>query len=142
MELTDFIEDKVIRYFWQDDLNCATTQLNILAEYFSIELQQQIIDAAIGMHGAGRYGAQCGLIEGPLMFIGIWGRQKNLSDEKIAALCLELAKQFEEKFGSLNCSSLRPGGFKEDDPPHLCAPLTQRAAALAILFLEKAEQEL
>lgn len=94
------------------------------------------------MHGAGRYGAQCGLIEGPLMFIGVWGRAHKLDDEKISDLCKELAGEFEEKFGSLNCSTLRPGGFKEDDPPHLCAPLTQRAAALVILFIEKAQQQL
>jgi len=31
----------------------------------------QLLDAAVGMHGAGKYGAQCGLVEGSLMFIGL-----------------------------------------------------------------------
>ena len=110
--------------------------MNILAEYFAIELHPQIIDAALGMHGAGRYGAQCGLVEGPLMFIGIWGRKHKLSDDDSCDLCNEFARQFELQFGSLLCSVLRPGGFKEDDPPHLCTPLTHKAVAFAIRFIE------
>ena len=33
-----------------------------------------MLDAALGMHGAGKYGAQCGLAEGTLIFLGTFGR--------------------------------------------------------------------
>ncbi len=76
------------------------------------------------MHGAGRYGAQCGLVEGALMFIGIIGKDKGMGKDTIVDHCREFARQFEQRFGSLSCSILRPQGFKEDNPPHLCEPLS------------------
>ena len=83
MENRDYIKAKVNKYYWQDDINCATTNLKILSDIFSIELSEQVIDAALGMHGAGKYGAQCGLVEGTLMFLGIIGRGKGIPDDKI-----------------------------------------------------------
>jgi hypothetical protein len=51
-----------------------------LSEHFGIELNSQIFDAAIGMHGAGGYQAQCGLVEGALLFFGIIARAKGVPD--------------------------------------------------------------
>ena len=107
-----FIENKVHEYYWTDDINCATTTLKILSEAFAIKLADQIIDAAIGMHGAGEFGAQCGLVEGTMMFMGIAGRAKGIQDESIVKSCQTFAEQFEIRFGSLQCSVLRPQGFK------------------------------
>ncbi len=118
------IEARVKEYYWKYDLNCATTNLKILAELFSINLADQLISAAIGMHGAGKYGAQCGLVEGTLMFLGIIGKEYRLKEETIVDQCREYAQQFEKKFNSLSCSALRPDGFKKDNPPHLCEKLT------------------
>ena len=50
------IKAKVKTYYWDDDFNCATTNIKILSEIFSISLARQVVDAAIGMHGAGKYG--------------------------------------------------------------------------------------
>ena len=46
--------------------------MRILSHLFSFPLEEQTLDAAIGMHGAGGLGAQCGLVEGSLMFIGAY----------------------------------------------------------------------
>lgn len=118
------IDERVKEYYWKYDFNCATTNLKILSEIFSITLSDQIISAAIGMHGAGKYGAQCGLVEGTLMFLGIIGKDYCLKEETIVDQCREYAKQFENKFQSLSCSTLRPEGFKKGNPPHLCEKLT------------------
>ena len=118
------IVERVNYYYWKNDLNCATTNLKILSEIFSITLSDQIISAAIGMHGAGRYGAQCGLVEGTLMFLGIIGKKYRFQEEIIVDQCREYAKQFENIFQSLSCSKLRPEGFNIEDPPHLCEKLT------------------
>jgi C_GCAxxG_C_C family probable redox protein len=135
LELKDIIQDSVRKYYWQNDFNCATTNLKILSEIFSIELAEQVIDAALGMHGAGKYGAQCGLVEGTLMFLGIIGRIKGITDDKIVDSCNEFAKQFENRFQSLLCKILRPEGFHQDNPPHLCEELTCAAVMFNVGFV-------
>ena len=117
-------------YYWKYDLNCATTNLKILSEIFSVPLSDQVINAAIGMHGAGKYGAQCGLVEGTLMFLGIIGTEYRLKEETIVDQCREYAKQFENLFQSLSCNKLRPEGFKKENPQHLCEHLTCSAINL------------
>ncbi|MEE4241791.1 MAG: C-GCAxxG-C-C family protein [Desulfopila sp.] len=118
------IEERVREYYWKDDLNCAITNLKILSEIFSLRLSEQVISAAIGMHGAGKYGAQCGLVEGTLMFLGIIGKEYNIREETVVAQCREYAQQFEDTFKSLSCSVLRPEGFNKENPEHLCEKLT------------------
>jgi hypothetical protein len=135
LETRGLIQIRVKEYYWQDDINCATTNLKILSEIFSIELSGQVIDAALGMHGAGKYGAQCGLVEGTLMFLGIIGRSKDISDDKIVDACNEFAKQFENRFQTLLCKVLRPEGFHQGNPPHLCEELTCEAVIFNVDFI-------
>lgn len=123
--------------YWQHDRNCATTVLKIFAEQHSIALTDQVLDAAVGMHGAGKYGAQCGLVEGTLLFLGILGRAKHLLDDEICRSCYQFAERFEERFTSLRCAELRPEGFSEDLPPHLCEELTARAVIMGSAFLKE-----
>jgi undecaprenyl diphosphate synthase len=42
------------------------------------------------MHGAGGYRAQCGLVEGALMFIGVIGKARGLSNEAVVQACTPL----------------------------------------------------
>ena len=132
----EYIREKVYSYYWDEDVNCATVMLKILAELHDLKLDLQVLQSAIGMHGAGGFGAQCGLVEGSLMFIGIWGKEKGLSTEKIVALCYNFAKDFEQEFGSLLCSKLRPQGFNADNPPHLCEELTNKSVKFTVEYLK------
>lgn len=91
MEKADFIGRRVHELYWQQDINCARTTLICLAECFNTVLQEQTLAAAIGLHGAGGYRAQCGLVEGSLMFIGIYGRMKGKTDRETARICYEFA---------------------------------------------------
>ncbi len=134
MKTDEFVKRKVSKYYWKDEINCATTTLKTLSEVFPIELNSQVINAAIGMHGAGEYGAQCGLVEGTLMFLGIFARENDVPDDVIVASCKEFARQFENRFNSLQCSILRPEGFKPDNPPHMCEPITCQAVEFSINF--------
>jgi len=135
MKIDAFVKKRVSEYYWKDDLNCATTTLKILSESFKIALHKQTIDASFGMHGAGGYGAQCGLVEGALMFLGVFGRDVNIADNEIIASCRAFARQFEDNFGSLQCSLLRPEGFDTNNPPHLCESLTCKAVEFSIGFV-------
>lgn len=118
------IHDRVHTSYWKQDLNCAVTTLLTLSEHFGIDLNPQVLDAASCMHGAGGYRAQCGLVEGMLMFVGIIGHERNLEQSSINAFCSQAAESYEKQFGSLRCEILRPNGFNDDDPPHLCEKLS------------------
>ena len=132
------IAQQVHEHYWIKDDNCAKTMLQCLGRAFGVTLLPQTLHAATGMHGAGRFRAQCGLVEGALMFIGILGAEQGLADKRTAELCHDFAKQFTEDFGSLLCRDLRPGGFRPSDPPHACEELTVRAVAFALNHLKAA----
>lgn len=134
--MSHFVKTRVRTYFGEQDLNCATTALLIIAEYFDISIEKQVVDAALGMHGAGGYRAQCGIVEGTLMSIGVLGRVRNIPEDNIIEFCKEFAGSFELEFSSLGCRDLRPGGFNADDPPHLCEDLTVRGISHNIKQIE------
>jgi len=136
----ELINDKVHSYYWNDEFNCAITSLLTLSEIFHINLCSQIVNAGIGMPGAGGYGAQCGLVGGALMFIGILGKEKGLENTDIVTTCYEFAKRFEKEFGSLDCRVLRPQGFKPDNPPHLCEEITKKAIMFTLNYLNSLDK--
>lgn len=129
----DIVTTMVHENYWIKGHNCATTTLIVLSKLFNIPLEQQVLYSSRGMHGAGCFRAQCGLVEGTLMFFGILGTEKELGDPTIAGLCYKYAEEFTKKFGSLSCRDLRPEGFNDDDPPHLCEKLSVES----ILFSEQ-----
>lgn len=133
----DFIKDRVRCYYWEEDLNCATTVLKILGEFFEVEINPQVFAAATGMHGAGKFGAQCGLVEGALMFIGIIGQARNVPEKEIVQACYDFACSFQETFTSLLCKELRPEGFRPGNPPHLCEGLTNKAVDFALNYMQE-----
>ena len=132
--MNDF--ERQVHHLYHDlDFNCARTMLACLSARFGIPLERQVFDAALGMHGAGRFRAQCGLVEGALMFIGIAGSAGSRSVGDIETVCRQFAEQFTARFGSLRCLELRPGGFLPSDPPHACEKLTAEAVEFAAQFI-------
>lgn len=128
-----FVLKRVQEFNRKQGFNCAQTTLMVLSEKFRIKLEPQIISGSTGLNGAGRYRAQCGLVEGMLIFLGIYLATKN--EDPVLKACHLFASKFEEKFGSLSCSKLRPNGFNDDDPPHLCEELMVDAIKFDIDFL-------
>ncbi|MCW8966029.1 MAG: C-GCAxxG-C-C family protein [Candidatus Pacearchaeota archaeon] len=135
--MSAFVKERVRYYFCDKDLNCAGTTVLVLAEHFNVRIEQQVLDAAVGMHGAGGFRAQCGIVEGALMFIGIFGTDRGLPEKDVATFCKAFAESFVATFGSLSCSVLRPTGFRKDDPPHLCEELTVKAVVHSIWFIRE-----
>ncbi len=135
MDAEAIVKNVVHCEYYEHDTNCATTTLICLGKLLNFEIDKQLIFASIGLYGAGGYRAQCGLVEGGLMSIGIVGTSYGLSKQKIVDKCYEFAKIFEQKFSSLQCRELRPGGFRSDDPPHLCENLTLKACLFSYMFI-------
>ena len=131
-----FIASEVHHLYYDEDENCARTTLRCLSRLFSIPLGDDVLSAATGMHGASYYGAQCGLVEGTLMFIGLYGAALGKNRADVEKLCNAFAAAFEKNFSSLRCSELRPGGFNADDPPHLCLPLTVRSIEFSYIYIK------
>lgn len=135
----DYIRDKVHELYYKYDINCARTTLICLSELFDTKIDDQTWNAAVGLHGGGGFRGQCGLVEGGLMFIGIYFAHLNIEEHDIVSLCYEYSKAFMEKFDSLRCFDLRPGGFREDDPPHLCEKMTCEAIEFTYQFVLSAK---
>ena len=74
--MSEYIEKEVHHLYYDYDENCARTSLKCLSHLFAFPVSEDVLSAATGMHGAGYYGAQCGLVEGTLMFIGLYGNKK------------------------------------------------------------------
>ncbi|MEL7570432.1 MAG: C-GCAxxG-C-C family protein [Eubacteriaceae bacterium] len=130
------IEEIMHSYYYDLRLNCARASLDALSEIFNVEICDQVRDAAIGLHGAGGKRDQCGLVEGPLMFIGIYFTQKKVSKETIIQYCYDFAVAFENEFGSIMCRDLRPQGFSPDQPPAMCGDLTCRTVWFSYNFIK------
>ncbi|MEG6593835.1 C-GCAxxG-C-C family protein [Desulfovibrio sp. 1188_IL3213] len=121
------IVDLVHGCYWEKNANCAYTTLYCLERLTGLAVHPQLYHAVRGCHGAGGTGGQCGLVEGALLFLGLYGETLGKSDEEVVALCARYATVFTRQFGSLDCRDLRPGGFRLDDPPHMCERFTVRA---------------
>lgn len=128
------IDRRVHDYYWLEELSCAVTTLKILSELYEQELHPQVMDAAFGLN-AGRCGSQCGLVEGALLFIGIYGKHKELDSAQLKDRCREFCTAFQNRFGSLLCKELRPQGFDPQNPPHLCETLTKQAISFSVDFV-------
>lgn len=133
--MKEYITKRVHELYWKDDINCARTALICLSELFKIDIEPQTIWSAVGLHGAGGYRAQCGLVEGTLMFIGIYLHMKEKTEDEIVSACYNFASAFDKRFGSLRCSELRPTGFLENDPPHMCENLTCNGIEFAYQYI-------
>lgn len=131
------IKNRVHELYWNDDINCARTALICLSELFEAAIEQQTFWSAVGLHGAGGYRAQCGLVEGTLMFIGIYFHVLGKSEDEIVSACYDFASAFDQTFGSLSCFQLRPTGFSETDPPHMCETLTCDGIEFAYHYILK-----
>jgi len=140
MDWENYIEEEVHRHYWDHDDTCAFTTLSIVSDLFATALESQVMDAALGMWGAGGHRAQCGLVEGALMFIGVLGGHSGQNRDQISRLCRSFARGFEEQFGSLICRELRPEGFSPENPPHICEDLSKRAIRYTTRFLADAFQ--
>lgn len=132
--MSDILKN-VNKYNVEMGLNCAITSLKVLAEEFTTEISDQIIYGAIGMNGAGQYGAQCGLVEGGLMFLGIYLAENGVKAAEISSICNRFASEFVAHFSSLTCSDLRPEGFKSTNPLHICSDLIVQALEFDIKFI-------
>lgn len=135
--MKESITRRVHELYWEKDINCAGTTLICLGEFFGTDIGPQTLRAAAGMHGAGGYRAQCGLVEGTLMFLGIYLPLMGKTEAETVSACYHFAAAFEEAFGSLRCAELRPGGFSENDPPHLCESLTCKAVEFSCQYISK-----
>ena len=139
--MKDYIAKRVHELYWEQDVNCAVASLLCLGECFKIPIEPQTICAAAGLHGAGGYRAQCGLVEGALMFIGIYLHALGKTEDEIVSACYNFAAAFDRTFGSLRCLELRPSGFSETDPPHMCEGLTCNGIAFAYQSILKMEKQ-
>jgi len=137
MELQEYIARRVEQEYHDLDTPCTPTTIKILSEVFKLELPKELVELSFALSGISKHGAQCGLVEGVLVMIGLIGHRQGLDKEVLAEICSDFLKQYDQKHGSLRCKELRLGGFNDDDPPNLCEGLTATSITDAALFLSE-----
>ena len=136
-EWEKYIEETTHEHYHVSGVPCAVSTLTMLSHIFGVELHEQVYQSALGMVGAGKYGAQCGLLEGGMMFLAIYGQQNGLVKKDIFELTYKMTETFENSMGSIVCKGLRPYPFTpEDAPKHLCEPVTVKGVTLLVKFLQ------
>lgn len=131
------IADQVHDFLWNHDMNCAQATLQVLSEKYSLNLSSQLLAAAMGLNGAGRSGAQCGLVEGALIFLGVFSETRGWDRYRVSDLCGLYAREFIGNFGSMNCRDLRPQGFQDGQPPHMCEDLAVKTITFSCVFIDR-----
>lgn len=124
MDTTALIQQQVHHLYYETDTNCARTTLLILAQLFDTPIEEQTYQSAVGLHGCGGHRDQCGLVEGAVMFLGIYFLKRGWKEGEVVSQIFDFAEAFTKTFGSVRCHDLRPGGFQLSDPPHRCEGLT------------------
>ena len=69
------------------------------------------------------------------MFLPIYYEFLGRSEEEAVNACYHYAEAFTERFHSLRCYDLRPGGFQPTAPPHMCENLTCEAVKFAYEYV-------
>lgn len=135
MTLVEFVADRVRVAYLDEDIPCVPTVLRTLGESFELEISEQVYASCWGLNGAGNYGAQCGLVEGVLMFISLLASREGIDTLDMWQACADFASDYEQRFGSLQCRTLRPEGFHADDPPDVCEVLTVESIVFSARFI-------
>lgn len=130
------ISDIVNHSYYTLDVNCAKTTLITLSKLFDFKLEEQVVQSATAMNGAGRSRGQCGLVEGMLMFLGVFFAARGQCDDTIVRMARKFTQKFQKEFNSISCKELRPGGFRPEDPKHMCAPLTLKTVQFCYDFIQ------
>lgn len=137
MNVRQFVEERVAKYYWKDDINCAETTLKILSEYFNTPVNAEVFHSCFALPGAGQCGGLCGLVSGTIMFMGICGNRYKIRPSVTSEFCTKYTVEFRGNFTSVQCNILRPEGFHPDNPPHICEALTCDSIEFSIGFVSK-----
>jgi len=137
MDIANFVDKQVHENFWEKDLNCSTNILMLLAEIKSIKLDKQVIHSVAGMDGLNPLKVPCGLLSGALMFLGIFGREKNIPNSQLSRHYYEYSKYFQRKFGDTSCKNLNSKKESLGLLPFSCENLTKDVVIFTIDFIDK-----
>lgn len=129
--------EEVHKNYWDKELNCSTNIILVLGKLFDIEISRQVLHGTIGLHSTTEYGGQCGLLEGLLIFVGIYGREKNYSNNEIVRHCAKLTRKFDNLFRTLSCHDLKGASKKIFESPHSCENITIDIVLLTKKYIDK-----
>ena len=76
--MENFVKKWVTTFFQVHDYNCVRATFLRLPNILKLNCISRSWMHSVGMHGAGGYRAQCGLVEGTLLFLGGAGLKKML----------------------------------------------------------------
>ncbi len=131
-------------YFYNGGLNCAETTLRCLIEESAIDAPLETVRMMTGFGGGMQRGTTCGAVVAAVAALGWATGRTELGESRTASANAvhEFLKQFEEKFGALDCRSLRAvyskeHGLKSEGMYRSCTVFVEAAIEIARQVLEQ-----
>jgi C_GCAxxG_C_C family probable redox protein len=115
-------------FMQRNDYNCAEAMLSAANEAYELNLDERSLRMASPFGGGMGCEHACGALTGGLMALGCMrGRTVAHQDTRLAALRDAYVERFRERFGSIDCSTIKPAHRSETRG---CAPVVEAAAVL------------
>jgi len=135
-------------YFYNGGLNCSESTMKCLIDEGIIDAPREAIRLMSGFGGGMQRGTTCGAVIGAVAALG-WrfGRTEPGEDRSPSAKAVrEFLKAFEEKFGALDCRTLRSvyskeHGLKSEGMYRSCTVFVEYAAEKAREIVSEAGKE-
>lgn len=120
------LRDYVKLYYLEQNRNCAETILCAANDYWGLALEPTVFHALGSFGGGLGCGSLCGALAGSAAVLGILSTGTIAHENPLLRpTCSRLVQRFRERFGSEQCSALRPLHKKER-----CLLLVEQAADL------------
>ncbi len=135
--------EKYTESLLKEDYNCGEAVVRAVFEQFDIRVPDFYLRPLSSMNGAGRAGAQCGILEGGLFVIStLYGRSNSKkSREPLETLVSNFAREFKGRYGSFLCKEIRKEGFFGNQNRNICNNRIKNGVLFIIDYIESVKNE-
>ena len=125
------LKDNLSKYYFEQNYNCAETILRAANEYYDLGLHDRDM-IMVGAYGAGiQSGNTCGAVLSVAAILSLkYVEAKAHESEDIRPVIQKMMRKFNDRFGSVLCSDIKPQSFK---PEYRC----QKTIEVACDILEE-----
>ncbi len=115
-------------YYSEQDMNCAESVILGVNDFYALELDPSTLRVAAGFGGGLCVGSLCGAVSGAIMALGVlYVKERAHESEVMKRIVPEFLHEFEDLYGSLDCTPLKEQYHQESGK---CVKVVKLAAAL------------
>lgn len=122
------LSDCAACFYSEHDMNCAESIILGVDDFYALHLDRSTLRVAAGFGGGLCVGSLCGAVSGAIMALGVlYVKERAHESEVMKCLVPKFLHEFENLYGSLDCTTLKEQYHKESCG---CVKVVNFAAAL------------